>query len=259
MKLKIYQVDAFTSELFSGNPAAIVPLDDWLPDELMQAIALENNLSETAFFVLEEGVYRIRWFTPAREVDLCGHATLAAAYIVFKHFERSNKHIVFNSLSGPLTVTRDADLLTLDFPCQPPIICDPPPALIAAIGQQPLECLKSIDYMVVLESEEMLAAITPSPKDLSALDLRGVIVTAPSDRYDFVARFFAPKFAVAEDPVTGSAYTQLTPYWSKKLGKSVLSARQISSRGGDLHCELKGDRVFISGAAVLYLEGVIEI
>ncbi|MGH1441788.1 MAG: PhzF family phenazine biosynthesis protein [Cellvibrionaceae bacterium] len=259
MKLKMYQVDAFAEKQFEGNPAAVVPLEEWLPEVVMQTIAEENNLAETAFFVPLDDCYHIRWFTPSKEVRLCGHATLASAYVLF-HFLGSKETILsFESLSGKLFVSKVGDLLTLDFPIQSPVVCDVPPPLVAGLGKTPLECLKHDDYIAVFENEDDVLSITPNHEALKQLDFRGVIVTAPSSEFDFVARFFAPKLGVPEDPVTGSAYTQLMPYWSNRLGKSQLRAKQVSSRGGKLLCEINEDRVLISGSAVTYMEAIIEI
>jgi len=259
MKLDIYQVDAFAEKNFEGNPAAVVPLDRWLPDVVMQAIAEENNLAETAFFVPSEKGFHIRWFTPNSEVKLCGHATLASAYALFTFLGCKEKALSFESLYGVLRVTKEDDLLTLDFPVQPPEVCSAPALLTAGLGKAPVACLKHDDHIAVFDNEEDVLSIKPNHEALKQLDLRGVIVTAPSSEFDFVARFFAPKLGVPEDPVTGSAYTQLMPYWSDRLGKLKLQAKQLSSRGGKLLCEIKGDRVLISGRAVTYMTGSIEI
>ena len=259
MKLPIYQIDAFAKKPFEGNPAAVIPLNDWLSDCVMQSIAEENNLAETAFFVQNDSGFNIRWFTPNKEVKLCGHATLASAFVLFNYLGYESDSITFNSLSGSLGVTRSGDLLTLDFPSQKPEKCEAPAKLIDGLGQIPLECYKNEDYVAVFDNENEISNITPNYGNLEKLDLRGVIVTAPSSTYDFVARFFAPKFGIPEDPVTGSAYTQLIPYWAEKIGKSKFSAKQISPRGGELMCELKGDRILISGSAVMYMEGRVEM
>lgn len=259
MKLPIYQIDAFANKAFEGNQAAVVPLDSWLADDVMQSIAQENNLAETVFFVKEESAFNIRWFTPCKEVNLCGHATLAAAFVLFEVLGYQQEVINFNSLSGALSITRENDLLTLDFPSQIPVICEIPEDLIKGLGKKPIKCLKNEDYIAVFECEEDIAEIIPDHTYLERLDLRGVAVTSVSNEYDFVARFFAPKYAIPEDPVTGSAYTQLIPYWSSILLKNKFTAKQISQRGGELFCELKGDRVLISGKAVKYLQGEIEI
>ncbi len=259
MQLKLYQVDAFATKLFEGNPAAVCPLQEWLPDETMQAIAAENNLSETAFFVSQGDKFDIRWFTPGGEVDLCGHATLASAYVLFNLLGYEKEKIEFDSKSGLLAVTREKEWLKMDFPCQQPVPCEAPAALLAAFDQTPIECLKGEDWMVVFEDKRDIEAAAPDFAKLRELDLRGVIITARSSRYDFVARFFAPKYGIDEDPVTGSAYTQLAPYWADKLGMTRMHAKQLSKRGGELICELVGDRVFIYGKAMPYLEGTINI
>jgi len=259
MKLPIYQIDAFAEKPFEGNPAAIVPLDNWLPEETMQAIAEENNLAETAFFVPTGDGFHIRWFTPRKEVALCGHATLASAFVLFELLGYEGDAIQFDSLSGPLFVTKDGALLTLNFPANVPVKCDAPDELIKGLGRAPLECCRSTHYIAVFADEQAVLTTEPEHRYLEQLDLRGVIVTAPSVMQDFVARFFAPKLGIPEDPVTGAAYTQLCPYWAKKTGKTKFSARQLSSRGGQLVCELQGDRVLISGRAIKYLEGTIEL
>jgi len=259
MKIPIFQVDAFAAQPFEGNPAAVCPLERWLPDEVMQAVAAENNLSETAFFVPTPDGFHIRWFTPASEVDLCGHATLASAHVLFRRLGYAKQEIVFESRSGRLRVKADGRRLVMDFPAQPPAPCDTPAALIEAFGRRPQQCLKAEDYLAVFENESDVRTAEPDFAALTKLDLRGVIITAPSDRWDFVARFFAPKLAVPEDPVTGSAYTQLAPYWAGRLGTNSFRARQLSRRGGDVACELDGDRVRIAGGAVVYLQGRIEL
>ena len=259
MKLPIYQIDAFAERAFEGNPAAVVPLLEWLPDAVMQAVAEENNLAETAFFVPDGEGFHIRWFTPKAEVKLCGHATLASAFVLFNELGHAQDNIVFHSLSGPLSVSREGELLSLDFPSQMPLACDAPELLVEGLGASPLECYRNEDYVAVFGSEQEVAAIEPLAHQLQQLDLRGVIVCSPSVEYDFVARFFAPKYGIPEDPVTGSAYTQLTPLWAAKTGKNRFKARQISARGGALHCELAGERVLISGRAVKYMAGSIEV
>jgi PhzF family phenazine biosynthesis protein len=257
VKLTLYQVDAFAAKPFEGNPAAVCPLDSWLSDRLMQQIAMENNLSETAFFVPVDTGFHIRWFTPVREVDLCGHATLASAHVLFNHLEYASEQISFESRSGNLTVRRRQDMLELDFPAQPPVACQTPDAISRAFAQSPLECLAAEDYILVFDSEASVTEANPDLTLLSQLDLRGVAITAKSERCDFVSRFFAPKYGIDEDPVTGSAFTQLTPYWANQLDKTRMSARQVSRRGGDVTCELVKDRVKISGEAVTYLIGTI--
>lgn len=259
MKLAIYQIDAFAEKPFEGNPAAVVPLEEWLPDDTMQAIAEENNLAETAFFIPSTNGFHIRWFTPNKEVTLCGHATLASAYALFNILGYKEQVLSFESLSGELLVSQTDELLSLNFPTQPPEVCRTPLLLSSGLGKTPIECLKHDDYVAVFEQEEDVLGIIPNHEKLKKLDLRGVIVTAPSSKFDFVARFFAPKFGIPEDPVTGSAYTKLIPYWSQRLDKPKLNARQVSTRGGNIVCELLGERVLISGKAVKYLEGNIEI
>ncbi|HEV7347018.1 PhzF family phenazine biosynthesis protein [Telluribacter sp.] len=260
MKLSLYQLDAFSDRLFAGNPAAVVPLNEWLPAELMQQIAAENNLAETAFFVPTESGYHIRWFTPVTEVDLCGHATLAAAYVLFEVQGKAQNEILFDSRSGELRVLRKDGWLTLDFPVDHFQVAVPPPALNESMDSVvPLEVFKGkTDYMVVLENETEVRELRPDIIILSTIPARGIIVTAPGDEVDFVSRFFAPQSGIDEDPVTGSAHTTLVPYWARRLEKTHLEARQISRRGGVLRCELNGDRVCISGQVRLYLTGEIE-
>ena len=258
MQLPIYQVDAFTSRVFGGNPAAICPLEEWLPAETMQAIAAENNLSETAFFVPEGDRYRLRWFTPAREVELCGHATLAAAHLILNRLQPGREAVTFDSLSGELIVKRDGERLAMDFPSRPPKPADLPREAIRAIGGAPLETLEGQYPMVVFGSEQEVRALDPDMRRL-ARALPSVIVTGPGDEVDFVSRFFAPGFGIDEDPVTGSAHCTLIPFWAQRRCKWWLSARQVSKRGGELYCEDRGQRVLIAGQAVLYMEGRIEI
>jgi len=259
MKLPLFQVDAFTSRVFAGNPAAVCPLREWLEDATLQGIAAENNLSETAFFVGHSGEYALRWFTPKAEVDLCGHATLATAHVILRHLEPGLRELRFSSESGPLVVRPDGDRICLDFPTRSPERCDPVPGLAEALGTDPLETWASRDVMAVLGSEAEVRALRPDMARLSALDRFGFAVTAPGDTADFVSRFFAPNLGVPEDPVTGSAHCTLIPYWAERLGKTRLLARQVSARGGELVCELLGPRVSIAGQAVTYLEGTIEI
>lgn len=260
MKQTIYQVDAFASEVFTGNPAAVCILDSWLPDTLMQQIAMENNLSETAFVVKKGKRYEIRWFTPGVEVDLCGHATLASAFILFSDLESSSKKIDFHSpRSGALSVKRESDgQLTLNFPADTMSLVDPIPQLNQAMGLEAIGTLKGkTDIMLIYGNQEAIESLNPNFFLLKDLDVRGVIATAPGREVDFVSRFFAPQSGVDEDPVTGSAHTSLTPYWSGALGKKRLTARQLSKRGGDLTCRLRGDRVLITGKGVLYMKGEI--
>jgi PhzF family phenazine biosynthesis protein len=260
MDLRLYQVDAFTDRLFGGNPAAVCPLESWLPDTVMQQIAAENNLAETAFYVRAGSGFHIRWFTPTVEVDLCGHATLAAAYVVFTFDNHQGEIVEFASKSGPLTVRREADLLVLDFPADRVEPVAVPQLLIDALGREPIETYKGkTDYLVVYGAEEHVAGLQPDLADLAMVPARGIIVTAPGRQVDFVSRFFAPQVGVPEDPVTGSAHTTLTPYWSARLGKSELTAMQLSKRQGRLSCRLAGSRVEIAGRAVPYLQGTITI
>lgn len=260
MNLTIYQVDAFTKEVFKGNPAAICPLENWIDAELMQRIALENNLSETAFFVKNEDVYEIRWFTPTFEIDLCGHATLAAAFVIFEILKAESEIVKFHShKSGELSVEKKGDRLILDFPSRPVSKTEIPDGLIEAIGKNPKEVFKARDYFLVYENEQEISEIEPDFTQLLKIDAHGFIVTAKGDSADFVSRFFAPEVGVFEDPVTGSAHCNLIPFWAERLGKTELFARQISARGGELFCELQGDRVKIGGNAVLYLKGEIYV
>ncbi len=261
MELTIYQADAFTDKLFGGNPAAVCPLQEWLPDELMQQIALENNLSETAFIVPDGKDYSIRWFTPAVEVDLCGHATLATAHICFTELNHPSKKITFQSKSGPLTVFRSTHGYTMDFPIDPIEEVDQPLNLIEALGGvTPIATFKgNTDYLVLLDSQDTVAALSPNFGVMATIPARGIIVTANGEEVDIVSRFFGPQSGIDEDPVTGSAHTTLVPFWAKKLGKTALSAQQLSQRGGTLFCELKGNRVLISGNAVTYMQGKIKM
>lgn len=260
-KLSIYQVDAFTDQLFGGNPAAICPLDHWLPDTLMQQIALENNLSETAFFVPVGEKYEIRWFTPTVEVDLCGHATLAAAFVLFHQLGYAGKSIEFHSpRSGPLTVQRQGDWLLLNFPKDEWEEIATTPDIEACLEPAILQTIKGkTDFMLVLESEEDVKALRPNLARIANLPARGIIVTARGSDVDFVSRFFGPAAGVDEDPVTGSAHTTLIPYWAEQLQKKNLTARQVSARGGYLQCRLLDDRVEIGGKGRLYLVGEINI
>ncbi len=260
MKLEIYQIDAFTSEVFKGNPAAVCPLDEWIDAKLMQKIALENNLAETAFFVKNADVYEIRWFTPTYEIDLCGHATLASAFVIFEILKDEETQVKFHShKSGALSVEKQGERLILDFPSRPVSPVEMPDGLIEAIGKQPQGIFKARDYFLVYETEQEIAEISPNFSRLLEVGGHGFIVTAKGNSADFVSRFFAPEVGVFEDPVTGSAHCNLIPFWAERLGKTELFARQISSRGGELFCELKGDRVKIGGNAVLYLKGEIYV
>ena len=263
MRLPLFQIDAFAERVFQGNPAAVCPLDAWLPEALMQAIAAENNLSETAFCVPEGEGYGLRWFTPLKEIDLCGHATLATAHVLFEHLGFAGAEIVFSTRSGALRVTRAGDRLAMDFPAKAVEPCAAPAALIEGLGRMPLEVYGGRDYLAVFADAAEVRALTPDPRRLAELDRHGVIVTAPGGAedgdVDFVSRFFVPKFGVDEDPVTGSAHCSLTPFWAARLGKATLEARQVSRRGGRLQCTLAGERVILRGRAVTYMAATIEV
>ena len=259
MKLPLYQVDAFTSTLFGGNPAAVVPLTEWLPDDVLAAIAAENNLSETAFVLPQADPAPLRWFTPAVEVDLCGHATLATAHILFRHLLPGRDRLAFSTRSGTLSVTRTGELLSMDFPSRPASEVDITDELVAALGRRPVKAYRSRDLMAVFDSESDVRDLRPDFQRVAALDAFAVIVTAPGKEVDFVSRFFAPAKGIPEDPVTGSAHCTLIPYWAARRGKTQLTARQLSRRGGELYCTLRGDRVDIAGRAVEYLKGEITV
>lgn len=261
MILSIYQVDAFTEKVFQGNPAAVVPLEDWLEDDLMQKIAMENNLSETAFFVKTDTGFHIRWFTPESEIDLCGHATLASVYIIKNFIEPHLAEINFTTqVAGTLKAMAKDGIYTLDFPSRMPQPCSVPDKLFRSLNiTTAVEVLKSRDYFVVLPNEEALKNIEPEFMLMKELDAIGVIVTAKGQSADVVSRCFYPGAGIPEDPVTGSAHCNVVPYWSNKLGKTKLFCKQLSQRGGDLHCELNGDRVLMSGKCVLYLQGEITV
>lgn len=263
MKLKLYQVDAFTDKLFAGNPAAVVPLKKWLPDDLMQKLAMENNLAETVFFVpssIKGADYDIRWFTPALEINLCGHATLASAFVIFNILKEKKRSVVFSSKSGLLTVKKKKDELRMDFPSwKPEMISDYPPGLKEVLGVNEIVAVyRYRDLLIELNKEEDVVNAKP---DFTALKKMGekVIITAPGKSVDFVSRFFAPIAGIDEDPVTGSAHSQLIPFWSEKLGKTVLNAKQLSERGGDIYCEQNGDRVIMGGKCVFYMKGEFDI
>lgn len=258
MKIKQYQVDAFATRAFEGNPAAVLPLEHWLDDHLLQAIAEENNLSETAFFVPNKKGFDLRWFTPVKEVNLCGHATLASAHVIFNILGYAQSTITFQTCSGELFVTKQGDLLQMDFPAYPPIPCEISEILVQGLGMRPLEVWAADDYLAVFDSEATIRAITPNQALLSQLDLRGIIVTAPGSDVDFVSRFFSPKFGIPEDPVTGSAHCALGPYWASKLGKNTFQAKQVSKRGGHLVCEVFNNRVLLSGSAITFMEAEIS-
>jgi PhzF family phenazine biosynthesis protein len=264
MKIPLYQIDAFSERPFAGNPAAICPLESWLDDATLQAIANENNLSETAFLVPEGDGFRLRWFTPTMEVALCGHATLASGYYILTMENPGRGSVAFETLSGTLTVTRDGDLLVMDFPAVPATACSAPDAVVSAVGGTPAETLSvprlhgAGFYMLVYERQADLARLTP---DFSALRREhcNVIATAAGDRHDFVSRFFAPASGIDEDPVTGSSHCTLAPFWAERLGNNPLVAKQISARGGEIRCTVEGDRVLLAGRCSLYLRGEISL
>ncbi len=260
MKLKLYQIDAFTDHVFSGNPAAVCPLDNWLDDAVLQNIAAENNLAETAYFVKTDQGFHIRWFTPKTEVDLCGHATLASAYVIFNFLNFHDHSISFQSRSGLLSVTKSNDWYTLNFPGDKIQKKEMTSDLIEGFNMKPMEAYQgSTDIMLVFSSQQDIENIKPDFSKIAVLPCRGVIITAPGTNNDFVSRFFAPQSGIDEDPVTGSAHTTLTPYWSKRLGKTELTAQQVSPRGGYLKCKLLDDRVEISGQGAFYLSGEISV
>jgi predicted PhzF superfamily epimerase YddE/YHI9 len=258
VRIPYFVVDAFAKELFRGNPAGVCPLEKWLDDALMQSIAAENNLSETAFFVPRGSDYELRWFTPTLEIDLCGHATLASAFVLFSELGYRGDSVRFRSKSGPLTVSQSGDVLTLDFPSRPPGPCVVPEALTRGLGKKPTEILKARDYFAIFAKSDDIRSLQPDFGLLGTLDAK-VIVTAPGADCDFVSRFFAPTAGVNEDPVTGSAHCTLIPYWARRLGKTKLFARQLSKRGGEIFCEDADERVRIGGNAVLYSRGEIEL
>jgi len=259
MKLPLYQVDAFTNKLFGGNPAAVVILDAWLPDPVLQSIAAENNLAETAFVIPTSDPAPLRWFTPAVEINLCGHATLATAHVLFRQNLVKPDRITFSTMSGNLVVTRDGEFLSMDFPSWPARLVDAKEAVAAAVGIAPRETLLARDLLAVFESEAQVRDCRPDFERIAALEGTALMISAPGEKVDFVSRFFAPKAGIPEDPVTGSSHCTMIPYWAKRLGKSSLMARQLSPRGGELRCELKGDRVVIGGSVVEYLRGEITV
>jgi len=262
MRIPLYQVDAFTSRLFGGNPAAVCPLSEWLPEPTMQAIAAENNLAETAFFVPQADGYLLRWFTPTVEVELCGHATLASGFVVTRILAPERRLVTFDTLkAGQLEVTREGDRLAMDFPSWPPEHQPADPRILAALGKMPAESFVARGRtLAVYERTEDVAALKPDFAGMRQVPGADAIVTAPgADGIDFVSRYFAPNFGVDEDPATGSAHCVLTPYWAERLGKRRLKARQISARVGDLSCEHRGERVTIAGRCVLYMEGAITL
>jgi PhzF family phenazine biosynthesis protein len=259
MEIPLYQIDAFTGRTFGGNPAAICPLDTWIDDGLMQKIAEENNLSETAFFVKSGKVYEIRWFTPKIEIELAGHPTLAAAYVIFNFINQKEDCITFSSKSGELVVTKEGDLIKMNFPSMAAVSVQENEIINQGLRKRPLELYKTRDYLAVYANEEEILSIKPDFELLKKLDCLGIIITAPGSTADFVSRFFAPSAGINEDPVTGSAHSTLVPYWAKRLKKDSLHAYQLSTRRGELFCRYLGDRVEISGRAVPYSKGTIII
>ena len=260
MKFPIFQVDAFTNTIFGGNPAAVMPLKQWLPEHTMQNIAMENNLSETAFYVQEHGAIGLRWFTPELEIDLCGHATLATAHVLFSELGFTGNELQFDTRSGRLSVRKKGDGYIMNFPSDKMNKIDAPAVLFQALGIPPTnQVFKSDDYMIVLDKEEEVASIHPDSTLLKTIEARGIIVTAPGDTVDFVSRFFCPQVGIDEDPVTGSAHTKLAPYWANRLDKNQLHALQISSRQGELRINYLGERVEIEGKAITFLRGEVEI
>jgi PhzF family phenazine biosynthesis protein len=253
----LFQIDAFADRPFTGNPAAVMPLQEWLPDNVMQAIAAENNLSETAFFVPEGEGFHIRWFMPVGEIDLCGHATLASAFVVLTELHPDRERVDFRSMSGPLTVTRKGDLYSLDFPTREPKPVPCPPGFAEALGAPVKETWLTRDLFALLEDEAAVRNLKPDMEALARLEPTSFVVTAPGKDCDFVSRCFAPREGIPEDPVTGSSHCVLIPYWAKRLGKNALHARQLSKRGGTLFCELQGDRVKITGKALKVIEGFL--
>ncbi|MEQ9287284.1 MAG: PhzF family phenazine biosynthesis protein [Cyclobacteriaceae bacterium] len=261
MKLRIYQIDAFTDQVFRGNPAAVCILDEWLEESLMQKIAAENNLAETAFVVKKDNSFQIRWFTPKVEVNLCGHATLASAFVLYNYYGVTLEKIDFNSpRSGLLSVSKSENELTLDFPTDDLEAVAIPGECIEAFGLRPNEAYKGkTDYMLIFDSEKDVVDMKPNLAVVAGMECRGVIVSAPGEDVDFVSRFFAPQSGIDEDPVTGSAHTSLTPYWSRRLNKTTMKARQVSERQGELTCSYLGERVKIMGSAVVYMVGEIDV
>lgn len=259
MEITFFQIDAFTSRMFGGNPAGVCVLDSWLPEHMLQSIAAENNLSETAFLVGENDTWELRWFTPKVEIDLCGHATLASGHALFETGRTAAQVIQFETKSGRLSVARQDNILVMDFPARRAEACSVPAGIGEIMGIDPRFCYRSRDLMLVYENEDQVRSLTPDLVRVAGLDSFAVIVTAPGEKSDFVSRFFAPAAGISEDPVTGSAHCTLIPYWSARLGKKQLHALQVSERGGELFCEDKGERVLIGGRAAMYLAGTIRV
>jgi PhzF family phenazine biosynthesis protein len=260
MRIPMYQVDAFTDAVFTGNPAAVCPLSAWPDDALLQSIAIENNLSETAYLIGAAGRYELRWFTPAFEVPLCGHATLASAFVVMEHLEPGRSEVRFDTrFSGELVVTREGARFAMDLPAGEATEAEVDEAITSALGARPVAVSHGARWIARFETEAEIRALEPDFSKVAALDARGVAVTAPGDEVDFVSRYFAPRAGVDEDPVTGAAHVVLAPYWAARLGRARLLARQLSKRGGEVDCEVAGDRVVLRGGAVLYLVGEIMV
>jgi PhzF family phenazine biosynthesis protein len=260
MRIPYFHVDAFTDRVFGGNSAGVCPLETWPDNKSLQRIAAENQLAETAFFTRrDDGAYDLRWFSPTLEVDLCGHATLASAHVLWRHLDESRDLLIFHTLSGPLTVTRHDDRIVLDFPSRPAVCMEPPADVERVLGLRPLFCGKARDYLFLFRDEEQIRELRPDFARLASRDIFGVIATAPGRKVDFVSRFFAPRAGILEDPATGSSHCTLIPFWAERLGKTMLHAKQLSARGGEFFCELRGERVRIAGQAVTYLAGTIEL
>ena len=260
MKISLYQIDAFTQKVFGGNPAAVCPLNEWISEELMQNIAIENNLAETAFFVKKEGHYEIRWFMPSGEINLCGHATLASAYVIFKELNHPTDEIIFTSQSGELRATRAKNgMITLNFPAWQPKRIAVPPEIYEAFNHEPIAAFANRDLMLIFKSEQQIIELQPNLPMVKHLPYLGINCTAKGNEVDFVSRVFDANDPISEDPVTGSAHCGFVPFWAGQLGKTTLHARQLSARGGELFCKLEGDRVFISGYAMAYMKGKIEV
>lgn len=259
MKIPFFHVDAFTNKVFAGNPAGVCLLEEWLPNKTLQKIAAENNLPETAFLVRGKTEYHLRWFSPAVEIDLCGHATLASAFVLHLTLSDLPHTLRFKTMSGMLKVEKQNDLYILDFPVRRAEKNDPPDALLQGLGIKPQSVFKARDFLTVFDNEEQILSLAPDFTQLASLDCLGIIATAPGREVDFVSRFFAPAVGIPEDPVTGSSHCTLIPYWADKKGKNILTARQLSKRGGELFCEYRTDRVLIGGKAALYLQGEITV
>lgn len=260
MYITLYQIDAFTQKIFGGNPAAVCPLDEWIAEALMQNIAIENNLAETAFFVQKEGIYEIRWFMPSGEINLCGHATLASAFVIFNYLNHPTDEIIFSSQSGELRAARSEDgLITLNFPAWKNKPIDVPTEIFTAFKHRPIAAFATRDLLLIFETEQQILELNPNLPLLKHLPYLGINCTAKGNEVDFVSRVFDANDAISEDPVTGSAHCGFVPYWAAQLGKTTFHAKQLSARGGELFCELKGDRVFISGYAVAYMKAGINL